>query len=273
MKRTFKYLKCHPKYKKNKSCISTKVMRSMRDKWNSKHPDKQIKTKTKKIIETQLRSYLSECNHQKCLIDKTIEKQLNIFAPKSPSSWNTNKSEWLNNFDISRVMTQYEEAYPKFKFLGPSPIDFDTIIDGKCVWTELCNLSIKEQFNKNKNKIGIIFNLDTHDKGGSHWVSLFIDLENKYILYLDSNGITTPKEIDIFINRIVKQCQEMNMTMKIYKNKKKHQYKDGECGMYSLYTIIKLLENKHSVNYFMNTRITDEKMNVYRRIFYNSVEL
>jgi len=268
--KTFKYLNCHPKYKQNKSCMTPNLMITMRDTWNHKHPDKKIKTRKVAFIEKQLRHHLSECTDQKCWIDKTLEKQLNLFAPQSPSSWTIHKSEWLDNFDISRVMKQYEEAYPNFKFLGPSPIDFDTNVDGKCVWPELCNLNIQEQMHKHIHKIGIIFNLDTHDKGGSHWVCMFMDLKQKYILYLDSNGITTPPEIDVFIERMIKQCQDLNMTMKIYKNKKKHQYEDGECGMYALYTVIKLLENKHSVKYFMNTRISDSKMNAYRHIFYNS---
>ena len=36
------------------------------------------------------------------------------------------------------------------------------------------------------NKIGVIFNLDKHDQSGSHWVAMFIDLENKFFFYFDS---------------------------------------------------------------------------------------
>ena len=271
MKKTFKYLKCHPKYKKNKSCMNDSILLEMRNKWNHIHPEKKIKTRKSKLIETKLKTYLSNCNNKKCLIENTLKKQLNIFAPSSPSSWNDNKSEWLDNFDILRVMKQYEEAYPNFKFLGPSPIDFDTIVHSKCVSTEICNLNIKQLLLLKKNKIGIILNLDTHDKDGSHWVCLFIDLEHNYILYLDSNGISMPKQVKALIERISKQCEELNITMKIHSNNKRHQYKDGECGMYALYTIIKLLENKHSVHYFLNHRICDSKMNAYRKIFYNEL--
>jgi hypothetical protein len=43
---------------------------------------------------------------------------------------------------------------------------------------------LKDYIDKNITKIGIIFNLDNHNESGSHWVSLFIDLEDKFVLYL-----------------------------------------------------------------------------------------
>ena len=38
----------------------------------------------------------------------------NIFAPQSPISWKDNITEWLSNYDILNVMSQYENKYPKF---------------------------------------------------------------------------------------------------------------------------------------------------------------
>lgn len=269
MKKTFKNLKCHPKYKKYDSCMNDDLIMNMRDKWNEKNPSRKIKTKKKKTILKTLRNYLSECSHQKCLLDNTLDMKINLFAPTSPSSWNEKKSEWLNSNDIINVMKQYEETYSNFKFLGPSPIDFDTTNGSKCVWPEICNLNIKEQLQNNKTKLGIIFNLDTHDKPGSHWVCMFVDLDSKFIMYLDSNGFAMPTMIQRLKERIIKQCNEMNISMKAYTNNKRHQYEDGECGMYCLYTIVQLLEHKHNVHYFMRYRISDSKMNAYRNIFYN----
>jgi len=42
MKKTFKYLKCHPKYKSIKSCIDDKLILKMRHTWNKRHPDKKF---------------------------------------------------------------------------------------------------------------------------------------------------------------------------------------------------------------------------------------
>jgi len=49
-KRTFKLLKCHPKYKKYDLCLNEDIVMNMRDKWNQKNPHKTIKTQKKKKL-------------------------------------------------------------------------------------------------------------------------------------------------------------------------------------------------------------------------------
>ena len=46
--------------------------------------------------------------------------------------------------------------------------------------------------------------------------------------------------------------------------------KDGQCGMYSLYFIIELLQGTKTPDYFKNHRITDEIMRDYRVKYYNT---
>jgi hypothetical protein len=65
-----------------------------------------------------------------------------------PRSWKKNKYEWLSSVDIESVMDQYEEKYPEFKFLGPTPIDFDRKLGSGCVKNEICRLSIAEKIRK-----------------------------------------------------------------------------------------------------------------------------
>jgi hypothetical protein len=245
----------------------------MRHTWNKRHPDKKIHSKHIKTIETKLKHYLSICKDQKCLLNRTLKKKMNLFAPYSPPQWKKGKSIWLDSLDIMRVMKQYEETYPNFEFIGPSPIDFDTKVNiSECVWPELCYFSMKKKMMKNINKIGIIFNTDPHYDEGSHWVCMFIDLDKNYIFYFDSNGHAPCEKINIFIDRLLSQCKEINKSMNVYNNKNtKHQYADGECGMYALYTIITLLEKKHNVSYFKNKKIPDKKMNDYRKIFFNEI--
>jgi len=127
------------------------IVMNMRDKWNQKNTYiKQYKPKKKKKLINTLRHYLSVCSHQKCLIDNTLDMKMNLFAPISPPSWNSNKSEWLSNVDIANVMKQYEETYPQFRFLGPTPIDFDEKYGSRCIWPDICHLSIKEQMRQQK---------------------------------------------------------------------------------------------------------------------------
>ena len=82
MKKTFKYLKCHPKYKNIKSCMNGSILLEMRDKWNTIHPEKKIKTKKNKLIESKLIHYLSNCNNQKCLIENTLKKKIKYICSK-----------------------------------------------------------------------------------------------------------------------------------------------------------------------------------------------
>ena len=42
------------------------------------------------------------------------------------------------------LLKQYERKYKNFKFIGPSPIDFDsTKYVFTCVWEKLCNFDLK----------------------------------------------------------------------------------------------------------------------------------
>ena len=51
-------------------------------------------------------------------------------------------------------MKQYEDAFPFFEFIGPSPIDYDKhIAYGECVWEELCEFSLEAQIKEKKPKI------------------------------------------------------------------------------------------------------------------------
>ncbi|GAI07732.1 unnamed protein product, partial [marine sediment metagenome] len=169
-----------------------------------------------------------------------------MFAPTSPEQWKKNPQEWLTTVDIQKVMSQWEKADKDFKFLGPSPIDYDTHqVFGECVWEEICKFDIKDTIKKGKKKIGLIFNLDKHTQPGSHWVALYIDIPKEKIYYFDSYGDDIPKQIHKFAKIVKQQGAGINMDFDIKINKKRHQYSESECGMYSLYFIIQLIHDTH----------------------------
>ena len=88
-------------------------------------------------------------------------------------SYENNINEWLSSVDIESVMHQYEDIYPEFKFLGPSPIDFDSRIQfRRCVCGLKFNIDVN-QLKDGKIKIAFIFNTDPHYKSGSHWIAMF----------------------------------------------------------------------------------------------------
>jgi hypothetical protein len=155
-------------------------------------------------------------------------------------------------------------------------------MDGKCVWQELCDFHLDKYFKSGKTKLGIVFNLDKHNRGGSHWVSMFIDLEDKYAFYMDSAGDEIPPEIDAFFQRVVQQGLAMHPPVHIhlYQNcPTEHQMGDTECGMYALFFLITMLtgetEGKVFKNYlakirfFKDRRIPDRYIQRYRKIYFN----
>ena len=239
-----------------------------------------IKTNDPKEIHSMLSSYLNNvCKTESCWLKqnkdfgKISEDIIDSFAPESPSEWKTNPNEWLSSVDIDKVMNQYKKAYKCFEFIGPSPIDFDTKTSyGECVWNELCNFSLANQIKKGKNKIGIIFNTDPHNKSGSHWISLFINIKKKIICFFDSVGTKPSKEIMKLVNRIIDQGHKLNPKINFkfeHSDGVEHQYKNTECGIYSLFFIIHMLQDKTSESFYKNHIIKDDQIQNYRKIYFN----
>ena len=273
--RKFKKLNCSPKSEFKFSCLNSETLLKMRNIWN-KNFNKKINSNNPKQIWKFLKNNIKNCNNEKCWIDtlfknknKTYKLKKNLFAPASPITWKKNKTEWLSSIDITNVMDQYEKKYPNFKFLGPSPIDFDLKKSfNQCVWNEICKFNLKNYLQKGKSKIGIIFNTDPHYKGGSHWVCLFIDLELKYIYFFDSTGDDPQNEIQKLVKKIQQQANNLNINLKYLQNKTQHQKGDTECGIYVLVAIILLLKRKREPKDF-NIRIPDKKMIEVRNILFN----
>ena len=212
------------------------------------------------------------CDKEMCWIeDKIFKNKIDtdkIFSPKSPESWKKNRNEWLTSIDILKFMKQYENIYKCFQFLGPSPIDYDThLLNGECVWEDLCHFDLKEAIKEKKKKIGVIFNLDPHNKSGSHWVRLFINVNKKFIYYFDSYGDRAPTQIRKFARTVQNQSEKLGKRYKYVQNKKRHQYEESECGMYCLYIIIQLLMDKN-IEQFKKS-IPDKKMENLRKKYFN----
>tara|TARA_B100000214_G_C23913572_1_gene602549 strand:+ start:105 stop:1073 length:969 start_codon:yes stop_codon:yes gene_type:complete len=225
--------------------------------------------------------------------DTAMEMLMYTFKPPKPSGKKTlingkeSDSVWLSTTDILFVMKQYEKIYDKFTFFGPVPIDFqkctDKVKDHKthetvnnwCGNMLIFNLAKMEL--KANTAVGIVFNLDKHNEPGSHWTSMFIDMKNSTIEYFDSYGIDeiackkstlfnfqydTPDEVNKLMDKLSKKH---NLTKKI--NRKRHQWGDSECGIYSMYFILERLRGR-SFEDITNTCISDKKMNEYRDIFF-----
>jgi hypothetical protein len=125
-------------------------------------------------------------------------------------------------------------------------------------------------------KIGVIFNTDPHTEDGSHWVSLFINIDanananNNYIFFFDSTGDRPQKEIRKFIETVVQQGLALGIRFKQFVNRKQHQKRNTECGMYSLFMIVNLLKGTRKPEELMQgDRIPDGHMLEFRKEYFN----
>ena len=290
----FKTMNCHPIVKGKSpvkgSCFTVETLMKIKSAYNKHHHDNLITINDPHLLWLELKNRFANCSKEDCWLEKLNDKQLKeeidemSFAPDHPKEWKKNPDEWLSNYDILEVLEQYEKKHDEFKFIGPTPMDFDSRPhkkDGKCVWEEMCEFSL-DKLNPKIKKVGIVFNLDDHDEPGSHWVSLFIDLEEHFMFYLDSAGDDITPEVQKFVVRVKEQWSKKhpNNEMKEYKNHPfEHQKQNTECGMYSLFFIITLLthqiEGKHYsteqlIHKFLHERIPDKYVFDYRKVYFNS---
>lgn len=199
------------------------------------------------------------CKYESCWVDlkfinsiknKTLREHIKyfVFKPKMSRHFDS----WLGTEDINFVMSQYAAALPFFKFLGAQPSDIYKLIP----------FDLKEYKNDYR-FVGVVFNHDKHTQSGSHWVALLVDNGNKTIEYFDSVGSKPPKLIDNFIKRTAKSMPGY----KIMENKTVHQLENSECGVYSIFFIIRRVLGD-SFKSLTQTAIHDSKMKEFRKYIF-----
>ena len=337
------------------SCFSRKSLLKIARAWNKVNPDDKISLKlsdtelSHKIKKLMMR-FTPGCTEEYCLLKNKIVKNIkdkdinyNTFRPEAPEGA---ADAWLSTLDIQAVMEQYEHKYNDFKFIGPVPIDFDNdIFPGMCVSDELCKINLKKLYNKGMRKLGIVFNLDPHYRGGSHWVCLYMDFKTGGIYYFDSVGDWPPPEIKklmdllknqgntlilegvinlddthtqefkyimgeelnqiilqtagksplldnivilegdvlnrvtkveddriVLLNKVLKNQVGGVFKSKCFKqfyNKRQFQYKDSECGVYTIHFLEEFLKGK-KFNEIISTKHTDAQMSELRKKYFRN---
>ena len=270
-------LQCNPSTlaKTHTTCLPHDMLERLREMWNQKFPAHKIPLtiKTKERLWAELRLRLQtqyKCASEYCAVQElatssTKELAKGYFRPNKPKEWDSKPTEWHDSITIANVMEQYEAAYPHFEFIGPTPIDFDSQLPGafgKCVMDELCKLNLADMKRNGKTAIGIVFNLDPHDRPGSHWVCAYIDLVKMAAYYYDSYGYEPCAEI----RRLLRRCREQGCEHIVW-NDIRHQRKKSECGTYCMYIIISLLKGA-SFSWLCKNRVDDDTMNSLRDLLY-----
>jgi hypothetical protein len=283
------------------SCLTPDILIKIKNEYNKDHPFNMILTKDPREIWKILNERLIKekgCKKEKCWLDQIDDNNLRnqiqefIFAPEQPKEWQNNPDEWLSNYDIFNVIRQYEDTYKDFKFMGPTTIDFDTRLPEKnneCVENEICEFDLKKDIKKGIEHFACVFNLDKRNQSGSHWVSMFIDIPEKIIVYFDSAGARDiPDEIDNLVKRIQYQAaNDLDIPFQfeyLCNSKVKHQQGGTECGMYAIFFIITMLTGKtpfmkdkqmnmkERLELFLEKRIPDEVVFDYRDLYFNKKE-
>ena len=284
------------------SCFTLEELLIMVNQYNKTFENKIIIKQDKKYILKELINNLKQCNGDHVCIVNTINKKIlnnslntkNIFRPQGTKG----RRDWLTTIEINNVMTQYELKYPNFKFGGAIPRDI-LRIDYPLMNTKYNIRQLElDDFNiMKKNIIGYIYNLDESHQSGSHWVALYCNLDNCQVYFFDSYGLRPHKDIRIMVDKLchmcyyknntgcVKNCQKLdisdsfmmsdiNKKNKIEKkmkhisyNRNRHQYKNTECGVYSLNFIIKLLEGK-TFEELTKNKVSDDEINKQRDILF-----
>lgn len=270
--------KCAPsQIFKDGSCMPLDIIIKIAKEYNKDHSNNKIPLDTttetlyprkyKKYLVSKLNAAFPECKNQVCWLDKleSIEDRHRedlkerIFRPIGPQG----KFQWLNTININQVMNQYADKYKDFMFLGAVPMDFSKINAN-----EINDLDYKKLKEKGITKLGIVFNLDNHNQPGSHWVAGLIDLDKGNIYYYDSYGVRPGQRVREFYHKVATHMKnDLGVKPNIEYNKKRHQYKDSECGMFSIYFIVSLLEG-NQFKQVCNSKIDDDSVNKLRNEYF-----
>lgn len=177
-------------------------------------------------------------NDQLCWLKQEFMNEIvgeisdNSFRPVGPKA----ATEWLSTLDINAILKQYEKIYPKFHFYGAVPLDCNELS-----YCKLYNLDFEKEESEGIEKIGVIFNHDRHNRSGSHWVAVYIDLPENEFNYCDSaGGLPFDNMLDL-INDFKNYCYRKGKEATYYHNTKKYQTDNSECGVYSCNFIIRRL--------------------------------
>ena len=296
--------RCAPSKKyENGSCFSIKSLKIIANKYNENNDDKiKISNNKKELVSELEKKMSSNCSTQTCWLRTKLLKDIedeeitkNTFRPEGPK----NKYGWLSTTNINDVIDQYHINNKDFLFLGTVPYDFQELHE-----LGLGNFNFEKVFNEGKHKLGLVINLDSSHQSGSHWVGLYTNLEKNQIYFFDSVGKPPKKKIKKFINKIIdfmykkKYNSEIkvgsimklinNISSKILKQKyikdftKKfnefdirynniqHQFKNSECGVYSINFIVRLVKGE-LFDEIINNITKDDKMNECRKTYFSNV--
>jgi len=199
-----------------------------------------------------------------------------------------------NNIDFKKIIKEFEKKFNTNNF----PVEFINIV--KKSYNNL--LDFDTEINNIKNKVypikilGMVPNLDEHWKGGSHWVALFFNLETGQMYFYDSYGYRPEKRLRAYVKIIAewkykkdtgkalnidvedymkgddKPRNEIEKKYDIRYSEIRNQYKNSECGVYSMNFIVRLLHGT-KFNNIVSSSVPDDTINKCREVYFNNQDI
>lgn len=219
----------------------------------------QTKRRLWKSIYTALKPI---CPYEGCWVDLGLIKRIHDPSLRSKIRYFTIKPKmtksangWLSTSDINYVLQQYERSDPGFFYAGALPSDFYLVHTPALKALPLYH------------KIGYVFNLDTHDGPGTHWVALFINTQERRVEYFDSTGAPPTSRILRFVN-MLRTVFPKNAYRYVY-SKVRHQQENSECGVYAVYFITQRVLGRTFENVIRRV-VDDATMHAFRRVIFRT---
>ena len=255
-------MNCAPAVKFDFTCLSKKSLIKIAKAYNKAADTNVIdmnvikikKDTTKRELYTHLNNLLDkECKDDSCwkslnFVKKLKDLEIEFFTFK-PTKLRSEYTLFDTN-TINEILYQYERYVPGFKFLGAQPSDISTI------------MHFNYSHVKTHDKVGIVFNNDTHLKTGSHWVAMFIDNKKKRVEFFDSLGNVPNKYILDFLRHFGDYTFRWN-------NIQHQKNSSVQCGVYVCYFIIQKLKGK-TFDQINSKLITEKKIKDYRKTLFTN---
>jgi hypothetical protein len=246
--------------------------------------------KKKYLLKELIDKLPNTCKSQECLLKEKFVLKLNdhdilykTLRPLGPKY----KIKWLSSSDINQIMYQYTFKYDDYKFFGAIPLDFEKIELPISYELDKFINTIHNLYKDNKYKLGYVINLDKHYQSGSHWVALYINLKDKQIYFFDSYGYKPKNEIKklmsyyyYYMYKFIDDSYKLTridfnndgvcdnpFNIDIKYNNIRHQFKNSECGVYSINFILRLLNGETFDNITKNIT-TDDEVNQCRQKYF-----
>ena len=259
-----------------------------------------VPTKTREIIKKHIvgekdgdvmehAKRLTNCTDDSCVLEHpklkfnlTATEQMNVektlnenFKVRGPSD----TRRWLSNMDIDKTLEQWAVHFPKFfncHFACVDFMDYDSELSkinlAQVYKGEMMQLIHNNRTTRQCDTFACIVNTDTHFGGGIHWVTIFVDMREAHstIEFFDSTGNPPPDEIIKWGHKAESQLQSINQSAKfIPVTRAKHQRKDTECGVYSLFYVRSRLEGIPYIR-FMKDLISDDEVVKFRKLCFRN---